>query len=520
MKEKSLAKNYLFNILKTTMGILFPLITFPYATRVLGAESLGKINYATSIVSYFLLLSALGLQTYAIREGAGYREDKEALNKFGTEMFLINSLLTVAAYAAFFVCLGLVPKFHEYRILLMISSVTIVFNTMGFNWLYSVFEEYAYITVRAILFQIISLAALLLLVKNAEDYYIYATINVFASAGSNICNFIRMRRYMKLFPGGHYELRKHMKPIITIFGMSVAGTIYQDSDITIIGYMKGDLSVGLYSAAVKIMYVITNMISSLGAVILPRMSYYMKSGRKDQFDKLTGRTISFVLMLTFPIAMGLFLLSEEMLLLVCGAEFIGASLALKILAFNIILSPLNGVVVNQLFITLGKEKTSLKVMILSCLFNVFANVLMISRLGYEAAAFTTICSEVIVLVLFVKYSYQEVPVVKYFSGTVQYMVATIVMAIAVAMIKMICSNWIVFISVPLGAFVYFAVLKLMKNELLEEGLYMILKKGECNVRIEECNTCSDQQHQSATDKKGFGIQLPRNTIWRRSDAVS
>lgn len=477
MKEKSLAKNYLFNILKTTMGILFPLITFPYATRVLGVESLGRINYANSIVSYFLLLSILGLQTYAIREGAGYRDDKDALNKFGTEMFIINSLLTIVAYIAFFVCLALVPNFREYRLLLMISSVTIVFNTIGFNWLYNVFEEYAYITVRAILFQVISLAALLIFVKNAQDYYIYAVINVFASAGSNVCNFIRMRRYLRLFPRGKYELKRHMKPIVTIFGMSVAGTIYQDSDITIIGYMKGDMEVGLYSAAVKIMYVITNMISSLGTVILPRMAYYMKSGMKSQYDKLTEKSIDFVLMFTIPIAAGVFLLSEEVLLLVCGEEFVSAYPALKILAFNIILSPLNGVVVNQLFITMGKEKTSLKVMVISCLFNVIANILLIPLLGYEAAAFTTICSEVIVLVLFVQCSYQEVPVFRYFSKIWQYAAAMALMSLAVLAVKALVYGFWVFVSVPIGACVYFGVLKLLKNELLEEGLMMIGRKG-------------------------------------------
>lgn len=481
IKEKSLAKNYLFNILKTTMGILFPLITFPYATRVLGVESIGKINYATSIVSYFLLLSMLGLQTYAIREGAGYRDDKNALNKFGTEMFLINSFLTFFAYAVFFVSLLLVPKFNEYRMLLLISSITIIFNTMGFNWLYSVFEEYAYITMRAILFQTISLMALFLLVKKADDYYIYAAINVFAGAGSNICNFVRMRRYMHLFPGGKYELKKHMKPIITIFGMSVAGTIYQDSDITIIGYMKGDAAVGLYSAAVKIMYVLTNMISSLGTVILPRMAYYMKSGRKNQFDRLTGQTIRFVLMLTFPIAAGVFLLSKEILLLVCGREFADASLALEILALNIILSPLNGVVVNQLFLTMGKEKISLKVMIISCLFNIAANILLIPLAGYEAAALTTISSEIIVLVLFIWYSYREVPVKKYFSGGIQYAIASLVMAAAVYLVKNFTHGMLVFLSIPVGACVYFGLLKLMKNELLEEGLQTVLSKrrGKC-----------------------------------------
>lgn len=476
MQQKSLAKNYMFNIIKTVMGMIFPLITFPYATRVLGVESLGKINYATSIVNYFLLFSMLGLQTYAIREGAGYREDRQKFSKFATEMFIINSMLTIVAYIAFAFSLVMVPQFEEYRVLLAISSTTIVFNTLGFNWVYNVFEEYEYITVRAILFQIVSLCALLMWVKNSDDYYIYAIITVFASAGSNVCNLIRIRRYLHLFPGGKYELKKHMRPIVTIFGMSIAGTIYQDSDITIIGFLKGDVAVGLYSAAVKIMYVITSMVSSLGTVILPRMSFYMKSGMRQEYDKLSEKSIDFILMLTIPISVGVFLLSREMLLLVCGKEFADAADALRLLTINIILSPLNGVVVNQLFITMGREITSLKVMMVSCIFNIVGNLIFIPWAGYEAAAVTTVLSEMIVLALFIGSSYKEVPIFHFFSNIHQYILAAVVMAVAVLGIKCMISGYGVFISIPVGACIYFSLLKLMKNPLTEEGLKMIKER--------------------------------------------
>lgn len=476
MQQKSLAKNYMFNIIKTVMGMIFPLITFPYATRVLGVESLGKINYATSIVNYFLLFSMLGLQTYAIREGAGYREDRQKFSKFATEMFIINSMLTIVAYIAFAFSLVMVPQFEEYRVLLAISSTTIVFNTLGFNWVYNVFEEYEYITVRAILFQIVSLCALLMWVKNSDDYYIYAIITVFASAGSNVCNLIRIRRYLHLFPGGKYELKKHMRPIVTIFGMSIAGTIYQDSDITIIGFLKGDVAVGLYSAAVKIMYVITSMVSSLGTVILPRMSFYMKSGMRQEYDKLSEKSIDFILMLTIPISVGVFLLSREMLLLVCGKEFADAADALRLLTINIILSPLNGVVVNQLFITMGREITSLKVMMVSCIFNIVGNLIFIPWAGYEAAAVTTVLSEMIVLALFIGSSYKEVPIFHFFSNIRQYILAAVVMAVAVLGIKCMISGYGVFISIPVGACIYFSLLKLMKNPLTEEGLKMIKER--------------------------------------------
>lgn len=476
MKEKSLAKNYIFNIIKTVMGMIFPLITFPYATRVLGVESLGKINYSTSIVNYFLLFSMLGLQTYAIREGAGYRDDRKKFSKFATEMFIINSLLTIFAYIVFALCLIMVPQFEEYRLLLIISSITIVFNTFGFNWVYNVFEEYGYITIRAIIFQILSLCALFLWVKSAEDYYIYAAITVFASAGSNICNLLRVRRYLRLFPKEKYELKKHMKPIVTIFGMSIAGTIYQDSDITIIGFLKGDTAVGLYSSAVKIMYVITSMISSLGTVILPRMSFYIKNDMKQEYDRLSEKSIDFILMLTIPIAVGLFLLSRQILLLICGREFTDAAAALEILALNIILSPLNGVVVNQLFITMGRELTSLKVMIISCTFNIIGNLIFIPIVGYEAAAVTTVLSEIIVLVLFIIYSYKEVPILHFFSNTRQYFLASAFMIPAIIWIKQIFTGLGALISIPAGAIIYFTSLIIMKNSMVAEGLQLIKEK--------------------------------------------
>lgn len=94
MRKKSMKENAILNALRTLAGIVFPLITYPYISRVLGADNLGKINFANSIVSYFSLLAALGISSYAIREGGAIRDDKNKLKNFSNQIFTINMVFT------------------------------------------------------------------------------------------------------------------------------------------------------------------------------------------------------------------------------------------------------------------------------------------------------------------------------------------------------------------------------------------------------------------------------------------
>jgi O-antigen/teichoic acid export membrane protein len=81
-KNKSITKNAVLNGIKTLLSIVFPLITYPYVTRVLHSTNLGKVNFAQSIVSYFALIAALGVNTYAVREGAKKKESRNDKTKY------------------------------------------------------------------------------------------------------------------------------------------------------------------------------------------------------------------------------------------------------------------------------------------------------------------------------------------------------------------------------------------------------------------------------------------------------
>ncbi len=188
MKNKSLAKNAILNGIRNGLDLLFPLITFPYVSRVLRVERLGEYNFANSVIGYFVLLAGLGISSYAIREGTKLRGNKDEFDFFASSVFTINVVSTVISYICLFICLWFSNGLHKYSILIIVFSIQIVFITIGVEWVYSIYEEYLYITLRGIVFKILSIIFLFIFVKTEEDVIAYAGITVFASVGSNIVN--------------------------------------------------------------------------------------------------------------------------------------------------------------------------------------------------------------------------------------------------------------------------------------------------------------------------------------------
>ena len=90
MKKKSIGINAVLNGFRSVLNILFPIITFPYVSRVLLVKGIGIYNFSSSIVSYFLLIAGLGISTYAVREGAKLRENRSKITQFASQVFTIN----------------------------------------------------------------------------------------------------------------------------------------------------------------------------------------------------------------------------------------------------------------------------------------------------------------------------------------------------------------------------------------------------------------------------------------------
>ena len=397
MKQKSLKKNAIFNLIKSLMNIIFPIISFPYASRILLPSGIGKVNFANSIIEYFVMFAALGVVSYATREVAKIRDDNHKLNAFSREILLINCISTAISYIALFICFIFVDKFNEYRILIIVTASKILFSTLGIEWLYRAKEEYGYITLRQIIFQIISLILLFSFVKTPDDYVIYAAIGVFANVGSNVLNLIYSRRFINVFEKTKLQLKKHIKPIITFFGITCAGKINNALDAVMLGFLASDTAVGLYSAAIKICRMVFELITSVVSSFLPRTSYYIEKNQMDEYKKIIEKVFGGTFFFAIPSAFGLFFLCEPIIVIFSGDQYLSAIPSMKIMSFSIIFSCANSFLNNLIITPQRKEKFTLISQISAAICNIILNILLIKKYEVLGAAIATLIVEIVLV---------------------------------------------------------------------------------------------------------------------------
>ena len=402
--KKSLSLNAAMSAFKTLMNIIFPLITFPYASNVLQVENLGKVNFASSVCGYFLLFAGLGISSYAVREGSRYVSDREKLSAFASEMFSINMISTALTYAALAATMLFWTKLHAYTDLMLVLSLQIFFTTIGTEWVFTIFEEYTYITIRGLLFQVLSIFMLFAFVKTRDDYCIYAGITVFAAVGANVLNFFRARRYCTIRLTRRIDWKKHLKPILIIFASTLATTLYVSSDTTILGILGTDYNVGIYSVAGKIYGIVKNLLSAVLVVSIPRLSHYAGVGDKANFNKLFNNIFNALIVVVAPAVVGLFALSREVVLFISGESYLDAVMPLQILSLALIVCLFGWLYNSCALLPCGREKELFWITLVSGLLNVGLNILLIPRFRENAAAFTTLLAELCSMILCIRCS--------------------------------------------------------------------------------------------------------------------
>ncbi|PTQ85942.1 O-antigen/teichoic acid export membrane protein [Trichococcus patagoniensis] len=392
-KKKSLKLNMGLNAIKGLMSIIFPLISFPYISRVIGVENIGRFNFSNSIISYFVLFAGLGISTYAIREGARFRESKGEFQKFANEMFSINIVSTVLSYALLIVLFIAIPRFQGYKSLLIILSLQVIFKAIGIEWIYSIYEDYAYITVRSILFQILSLILMFLLVHSENDLNIYAAITVFSSVGSNVLNFFYAKRYCEVRWTNKIRWRKHIKPIMVLFAMSATVAIYVISDTTILGLISGDYSVGVYSVSTKVYGIIKTVLASVLVVSIPHLSSLLGNNDMSEFNYVATDIYQTLLTLLLPTATGIIILRKQIVLLISDSTYIAATTSLALLSIALIFCLGAWFWGQCILVPMKKENIVFKATFTSAVLNIVLNFILIPKWTENAAAFTTVLAE-------------------------------------------------------------------------------------------------------------------------------
>lgn len=478
MQVKTIKLNFILNISRLFLSTAFILIITPYITRVLGPSKLGKVEYANSIVIYLINFTALGIPVYGIREVAKYRDNQKELSKILIELSLILFITTIVGYIV--LALLLHKNFLEIKDIILVTSLNILLSNMGVEWFYQGIENQLYITKRFILVRVLTLAATFLFVKDERDYLAYAFILVILQSGSNILNFINLRKYI-IFKGIKFfelEIKKHIKPIFMIFSATIATTIYLQLDSVMIGNVSKE-AVGLYIVPNKLIRMMLVIITALGSVLLPRITNCLKNKDYKNYNIYINNSLNYIFFISIPVAVSCFLLADNIINIMAGSQFKDSILTMKILSpilFTIGIAYFLGF---QLLYPLGLEKYYTYSVIVAAIVNFIFNYLMIPKYLQNGAAIGTVIAETVGPLIMLFFARKYLKKINFFSvKRLKYFIATFIMSLVIIFIKSfeIGSVKTLVFSFILGGIAYIVVLLLLKEEICVEGIKIIKKK--------------------------------------------
>lgn len=476
--SKSIKKNFIMNIILTMSNFIFPLITFPYVSRVLLPSGTGKVAFATSVISYFSMFAQLGIPTYGIRACAQVRDDRNKLSKVVHELCVINGVTMILAYLTFFCGIFFVERLRNDKLLFLIMSSMILFNSIGMEWLYKALEEYTYIAIRSIGFKAIAVVMMLMVVKSQSDYVIYGAISIFAASASNIMNCVNAHKYISLRPTGNYNFRQHIKPILIFFGMSCATTIYTNFDTVMLGFMKSDVDVGYYNAAIRIKNILVSVITSLGTVLLPRAAYYIEHGLESEFNYIAKKSINFVYILALPMIIYFILYAPECIYFLSGNAYQGSILPMQILMPTLLFIGLTNILGIQIMVPLEMEQWVLYSYIIGAVVDLVINTLLIPTMGASGAAIGTLIAEIAVMIY--QYSKAKKKMQGMFTDIkyIKLIIALVIGSILAIVAKQINIGYFIALAISSILFFgsYFVVLLVLKEPMMCEIEKQILCK--------------------------------------------
>ena len=485
-KIRSYKLNFMMNAILTVSSMIFPLITYRYVSEIILPEGTGRVSFAISLITYFNMFAQLGIPTYGIRACAKVRDDKEELTRTVHELLVINLVMALLSYIVLGVMIAFVPALNSDKALYLIVSSIILLSAIGIEWMYKGLEQYAYITIRALIFKFLALIAMFFVIHEKEDYVMYGAISVFASSASYIINFIHARKYIDFRPVGGYNFKRHLKYVMIFFAMSCATTIYTNLDTVMLGVMTTKTDVGYYDAAVKIKNILVGVVTSLGTVLLPRASYYIEKGMISEFKNISAKALNFVFLISLPFVVYFIIFAKpSIFFLTGGTSFAGAVFPMQIIMPCLFLIGITNILGIQILIPLGREKMVLYSEIAGAVTDLTLNLILIPKLAAAGAAIGTLAAETVVLI--VQYIALRDEIRDAFKEIQYWKILIAVLGASGVALLLVDSNFNEFLLLLVSAIivfgVYFLVLLLTKEKMFWQLFCEVankVKKGKNN----------------------------------------
>lgn len=475
--RKSVKINYLLNLGYQLLLIALPLITTPYISRVLGDYAIGSYSFTQSIVTYFTLLGCIGLGLYGQREIAYCQNDFQKRTKLLYELVLLK---VISVTISFILYSFLIQSMEKFQLLFYIQMIDLVANIFDINYFYQGLEDFSKIITRNVIVRFISIACVFLFVKSSDDLPLYVLIQSLSILFGNMSMWITLPKYLVRLDHVSLEIRRHVRPTLVLFLPQVAVSVYTVLDRTMIEVLTGNTrEIGYYEQAQKIVKLALTIVTSLGTVMLPRISSLYAGDKYEEIKHYIYQSLQFVMLIGCPIMFGLIGVAHNLVPWFLGDQFLASIPLVMLTAPIVIFIGMSNVIGIQFLLPTRRQKAYTVSTLVGSVVNLILNLVLIPRFLSLGATFASVIAELSVTA-FQLYCVHDVirlrPIIK---ENRKYMLLAFLMFLIVYPMSIWLKPTVLYtvLLIMIGASFYFIALICMKDPLIYGIIDIIKEKG-------------------------------------------
>lgn len=439
-----------------------------HLARVLGAEGFGVIGFCTALLFYFLLAVNGGFDLFGIRQ---VNRAQEELRRYVENIFTMRLLMALVAYGLLAACSLALYKIPAVRPVLSFYGLMLFSYALSVGWAFQAIQRVGVVALGNVCTQSIYAGAVLLIVRGPADVwrvpcaqFIAELSSVALLATAYVHRFGPLRLRID-WPLWTFIFREAL-PIGLSLMMSV---IMLNLDAVILGFLRGEIVVGWYSAAYRIVLLLLGFSTLYHITFLPTVARFARE-RSDEVKDLVVRSLRLTGIFAVPVAVGGAMLAQPLMRWIYGAPYDPGVPALQIIIWSVTLTVIRLHYRNAL-LAFDEQKAHLRLLGWGAVINTALNLMLIPKFSLTGAAIATVCAELAVLWMAYGYVKRRIAAIPFLPALTKPALASAVMAGCLAALP---SSFHLFLQMGIGMAVYFLALMMM-NGISIKDMYSVYR---------------------------------------------
>ena len=389
-------RNFLYSSILTTANYIFPLLTYPYISRVLGVNKIGLCNFIDSVINYFILFSMMGITAIGIREIAKYKEDREQRSQIFSSLLILNGISTAIAFVLLIISIYTIPTLYTHKELMFVGVFKLIFNYLLIDWLYRGLENFKYVTIRTLIVKFLYVIFVFILIRKENDYFIYYLLSCLMIVINAILNIRYAKKFVN-FSFKHVKIKTFINSFFILGFYTLLTSMYTSFNVAYLGFITNETEVGYHSTATKLYSILLALFSAFTGVLLPRMSSLLAENKIDEFKSLLYKSVNVLFTFSIPTIIISTIMSPEIIHIIAGKGYEGAIIPMRIVMPLMLIIGYEQILVIQTLIPLKKDKVILHNSILGAIVGITMNIILVSTYKSIGSSIVWVISEISVL---------------------------------------------------------------------------------------------------------------------------